>query len=210
MIKQSAQIVSFLFQPLLMPIYGTIILLNTSNWIAYSVFPALRNALYIVMFCSTFLIPALTFILFLRSKQINSLEMSTREERNMPYISTLIFYIAGWYLINKFPVPRVFGNIILGAALAIFIAYLINLKWKISIHMIGLGGTVGLLFAFATLFNFSLGLPIVAAIIIAGITGTARLILEAHNPSQIYAGFLLGFSIEWLFVYLYNIVPYFH
>ena len=207
MINRLAKIISILFQPLLMPIYGTIILLNTSSWMAYVVFPALRNALYIVIFCSTFLIPGLTFILLLRKKQINSLEMYTRNERILPYISTLLYYLAGWYLINKLPVPRVFSNIILGATIAIFIAFFINLRWKISIHMIGLGGTVGLLYAFATLFNLPLGIPIISLIIIAGITGTARLILDAHIPSQIYTGFIIGFSVEWLFVYIYNFAP---
>ncbi len=204
-----AKIISFLFQPLLMPIYGTIILLNAGTWMSYTIFPALRNALYIVMFASTFLMPALTFILLLKRKEIHSLEMESRIERNIPYLSTLIFYIAGWYLLNKLPLPRVFGNIIMGASLAIFIAFLINLRWKISIHMIALGGTAGMLFAFATLFNFQLSVPLILLLIIAGITGTARLMLNAHIPSQVYSGFLLGFGVEWLFVYIYNLAPYY-
>lgn len=204
-----AKIISFLFQPLLMPIYGTIILLNAGTWMSYTIFPALRNALYLVMFTSTFLMPALTFLLLLKKKEINSLEMESRTERNIPYISTLLFYIVGWYLLNKLPLPRVFGNIIMGASLAILIAFLINLRWKISIHMMALGGTAGMLFAFATLFNFPLSTPLIMLLVIAGITGTARLILHAHIPSQVYTGFLLGFGIEWLFVYIYNLAPYY-
>lgn len=208
MLKQLAKIISFVFQPLLMPIYGTIILMNSGGWFSYTVFPALRNALYVVVFCSTFLIPALTFILFLRKKIIHSLEMPMRQERNTPYLSTLVFYVTGWYLIAKLPLPRVFGNIILGAAIVIFIAYLINLRWKISVHMIGLGGTAGLLYAIATLFNLQLSVAITTIIIIAGITGTSRIILNAHIPSQVYSGFILGFCVEWLFVYIYNLSPY--
>ena len=209
MSSKLAKIISFILQPLLMPLYGTIILLNAGTWMSYTIFPALRNALYLVMFTSTFLMPALTFLLLLKRKEINSLEMSVRTERNIPYLCTLVFYIAGWYLLNKLPLPRVFSDIIMGASLAIFIAFLINLKWKISIHMIALGGTAGMLFAFATLFNFQLSTPLILMLILAGITGTARLILKAHIPSQVYSGFVLGFGIEWVFVYIYNLLPYY-
>ena len=192
-----------------MPLYGTFILLNTSSYISFTIFPALRNALYIVILFSTFLLPAITFLFMLKRKQIDSLEMQTRAERNMPYISTLLFYAAGWYLLNKLPLPRAFGNIVMGASLVIFIAYLINLRWKISIHMIGLGGLAGLLFAFATMFNIELAIPLALLIAFAGITGTARMYLDAHIPSQIYAGFLVGFGVEWLFVYIGNLSLYF-
>ena len=185
-----------------MPIYGTFILLNTSSYLSYTIFPVLRNTLYIVVLFSTFLMPAITFLFMLRRKQIDSLEMQTRAERNMPYISTLLFYLAGWYLLNKLPLPRAFGNILLDAALVIFIAFLINLRWKISIHMLGLGGLAGLLFAFATMFTIELAIPLALLMAVAGITGTARMYLDAHIPSQIYAGFLIGFCVEWLFVYI--------
>jgi membrane-associated phospholipid phosphatase len=35
---------------------------------------------------------------------------------------------------------------------------------------------------------------IVALIIISGLVGFARLQLQAHNPAQVYTGFIVGFT----------------
>jgi hypothetical protein len=204
---QLARIISVVFQPLLLSFYGIVILLNAETWMSYTVFPQLRYVLYMVVFVCTFLLPAMTVLMFLKKGMISSLEMHMKEERTWPYIVTLLFYIAGWFLLNKLPLPRIFGNILMGGSLAIFIAFLINMKWKISIHMIGLGGLAGMFFAIAVLFKFDLVIPLIAIVAVAGITGTARLVLNAHTPSQIYTGFILGFFVEWIFVYIYNLVP---
>jgi hypothetical protein len=202
-----AKFISVIFQPLLLSCYGVLLLLHSETWMVYTVFPQLRNALYIVTFLSTFLLPALTVLLFLQKGKISSLEMRERRERNWPYISTLLFYIAGWILLNKLPLPRIFGNMISGAGLAILIAFLINLRWKISIHMMGLGGLAGMFFAIATLFNFDLSIPLILIVTAAGLTGAARLALGIHTPAQVYAGFITGFFLEWAFVYIYNLGP---
>ncbi|MEP7263680.1 MAG: hypothetical protein ABI772_04245 [Bacteroidota bacterium] len=204
-----ARFISVLFQPLLLSTYGVFLLLNTETWMSYTVFPQVRYLLYIIIIASTFFLPALTVLMFLRKGTITSLEMKEREERNWPYISTLLFYIAGWILLNKLPLPRVFGNMVMGAGLAILVAFLVNLRWKISIHMMGLGGMAGMFFAIATLFSFNLVIPLIAIVVVAGITGTARLALNAHTPAQVYVGFISGFFIEWIFVYIYNLGPFF-
>ena len=191
-----------------MPLYGIALLLNAETWMSYTVFPQLRYALYLIVSISTFILPAMTVLMFLKRNMITSLEMHAREERSWPYINTLFFYIAGWMLINRLPLPRVFGNVIMGASLAILIAFLINLRWKISIHMMALGGLTGMFFAIATLFNFNLIMPTMLIVAAAGITGTARLVLQAHTPAQVYAGFVTGFIVEWLFVYIYNLAPF--
>jgi hypothetical protein len=208
MLKLFARIISILFQPLLMPVYAVTLLLNAETWLTYTVFPQLRYALYLIVTMTTFVLPAMTVIMFLKRNVIRSLEMQERKERNWPYITTLLFYAAGWFLLNKLPLPRVFGNVMLGSSVAILFAFMINLRWKISIHMIGLGGLAGMFFAIATLFNFNLTAPMIAIIAAAGITASSRLILQAHSPAQVYFGFVFGFAVEWAFVYIYNIVPY--
>lgn len=203
-----ARFLSIIFQPLLLSSYGVLILLNSDTWISYTIFPQLRNALYIVVIASTFFLPALTVLMFLKRGTITTIEMKERTERNWPYLTTLLFYIAGWILLNRLPLPRVFGNMVMGAGLAILVAFIVNLRWKISIHMMGLGGLAGMFFAIATLFGFDLSIALIAIFAAAGLTGTARLALDAHTPSQVYVGFLAGFFIEWAFVYLYNLWPY--
>lgn len=72
---------------------------------------------------------------------------------------------------------------------------LINFKWKISIHMIGIGGLTGVFIGLAINLSLNLTVMIGAFIALAGLVGFARLQLNAHKPSEIYAGYLIGVFI---------------
>ena len=74
----------------------------------------------------------------------------------------------------------------------IIIVVIINLWWKISTHMIGIGGVFGLITALAINLSLNLFFQIIVIALVAGIIGYARLKLNSHKPLEIYAGFLAG------------------
>ncbi len=86
---------------------------------------------------------------------------------------------------------------LLGAAASVVLAIIINLKWKVSIHMIGIGGITGMFFGLSTFLLIDLRFPILISLIVAGLIGTARLSMGAHRPGQLYVGFLVGFCCEY-------------
>jgi membrane-associated phospholipid phosphatase len=102
------------------------------------------------------------------------------------------------YIIYKLRLPRVFFLLTLGAAAAVLIAVIINSKWKISIHMVGLGALLGTLFGLSSFLLIDLRMVIILFLLLAGLVGVARITLGAHKPSQIYAGFFVGFLCEYL------------
>lgn len=183
-----------------MPLYATALLFNTNNYLSHAINPAIQKIVYLVVFTTTYLLPSLTAMLLLQRGKIQSLQMEQSQERNIPFLLTAVFYAACFYLLQKIPMVHILGYAILGAAIAIFISFLINLKWKISIHMVGIGGLMGLLYVFSQQLHFNFLLLILCISIVAGLLGTARLFIGAHAPSQIYAGFLLGFGVEYVFL----------
>ncbi len=64
---------------------------------------------------------------------------------------------------------------------------------KPSIHMLGLGGLLGMLLIIIVFFRAPLQLWFVIVVLAAGITGTARLILKLHTPKELLVGLLSGF-----------------
>jgi hypothetical protein len=72
---------------------------------------------------------------------------------------------------------------------------LITLKWKISAHMVGLGGIVGLIVSIDIFLHSNVLLYLILFLFLSGIAGTSRLLLNCHSPAQIYSGFWLGFMI---------------
>ncbi len=195
-----SRIISYLFHPLLMPLYATAILFNTNNYVAFAITPGVQKIIYLIVFATTYLLPSLTAMLLVQRGAIDSLQMEQTKERNIPFFVTAICFAGCFYLLQKIPMARVLGYSILGASIAIFISFLINLKWKISVHMVGIGGLLGLLYTFSQQMHFNFLMPIILCSILAGALGTSRLLMSAHVPSQIYTGFILGFGVEWAFL----------
>ena len=191
-----AKIFSLLFHPLLMPTYGFLLIFCTNNYIATFTPFNLKLIILGITFLFTFILPSINALILLRAKKINSLEMETTRERTIPYISTSLYFFALYYLFYNAEFPPVFVIVILGAAISILLTFLINFKWKISAHAIGIGGIIGAVMGISLRLMIDLHLILVLCIFIAGCVGFARLKLNAHTPSQVYTGFLTGFLVE--------------
>jgi membrane-associated phospholipid phosphatase len=84
------------------------------------------------------------------------------------------------------------------------VAMIVNLKWKISLHMIGIGGLCGGVTSMFIMLQEGNPLWLALLFLCAGTLGTARLILQAHNSLQILAGFVAGFAIEFGLLMLFS------
>lgn len=80
----------------------------------------------------------------------------------------------------------------IGSITSIFFALFISYWWKISLHLIGVGGVTGVVMALSLRAGLGITPALVAMIMVATITATARLYLNAHTPAQTLAGFVLG------------------
>ena len=105
-----------------------------------------------------------------------------------------------YYFLKPIFLPPVIYMMMLGSAFTIAVALLVNLKWKISAHMIGIGGVLGTVVGISIRFSEPLISTIMALFICAGLVGFSRLQLNAHSSAQVYSGFLLGFLSLCLFI----------
>ena len=91
---------------------------------------------------------------------------------------------------------------IIGAILIIIFAAIISKFWKISLHLLAIGGVVGVFLALQLIEGGVLHLLLIF-ILLSGILGVARIAQKAHNHTQVYLGFLLGMSVELITLLLY-------
>jgi membrane-associated phospholipid phosphatase len=201
-LKTAAKFFSYVFHPLIIPTLGMIIIFNSNSYVNFAIPFELKKAVVILVGLSTFVIPTL-FTLFLQNRgYINTLEMETTKERVIPYGFTIIFYFFTIYMMIKAPIPPIIFNFMIGALVSVILAFVVNLKWKISAHMIGIGGLVGALIATSFLLNVNLISYITLSILIAGLVASSRLILNAHSPNQLIVGFLMGMICQVFSIYL--------
>lgn len=150
----------------------------------------------LIVFVFSFLFPVLNIYLLYKLKRLPSLVLSNQTDRTFPYIMTALFYFGLFYLLMDINIWNTVKIFIVGGGLAILLTAIINLKYKISAHMVGIGGMLGVLISVSYLIKFDFTLFYIAVIIIAGLIAFARLSLKEHEPSQIYSGFLLGLIVQ--------------
>jgi membrane-associated phospholipid phosphatase len=183
---------SILFVPLLLPLYGTIFILyfNPFN------FPdKAENTLTLMRVgILTFFLPSVTILLLVGLKFIKSLNIYDRQERAIPYIAAMFFYIWAFYVYYKENFNPQITFILLGAAISVFLDFIINLLViKISMHTTGAGGLVAMVMLLSPFTYYNPLYIFMGVIVIAGCIGAARLALKAHSEQEVYFGYISGF-----------------
>ncbi|MFN7600853.1 MAG: hypothetical protein ACK5R0_05590 [Bacteroidota bacterium] len=195
MVRFAAQVISFLFHPLLLSTYLVIFL--------GAFFPTMvmadRGKVWIVtafIFVFTFLLPALNLIMLRSFKTIRSLTLRDRQERIFPFaIITVIYGIIAFLFYYKLPFPNLnkLMLIVFGLVLA---SFLITFFIKISIHSISMAGAIGIVLPLnKAMEEPRLLVPTALLIVLAGLVMSARLVLGAHTLSDVLKGALVGFAI---------------
>jgi hypothetical protein len=190
-------IVSTIFHPLIMPALGTYILLNSDISMPLLDDRSKHIVLTIVILC-TFCLPLLFILLLNYKKLVHFNFLSDREDRIFPFILTGFLYYMNFYMLRRMGVPLIVQLFNLTAVFAIATTLLVNMFWKISAHMTGIGGLTGMILILAQFFFIDVGFYMFSAIILAGVLGFSRLSLNEHTPAQIYVGFLSGISITYV------------
>ncbi len=151
----------------------------------------------------------ISYLILLRlSKNVSSFNLAIRKERIPLFIGTLIFYVAAYVFARSlvFVLPTIYYSMMIGGILSVFLATIITLKWKISVHAMGISGVLGMLFAAGEHISSSFYMlpenpifwPVISFIFLSGAICSSRLILKAHTPGQIYAGLIVGFFCLYL------------
>ena len=190
--KNFAMALSIIFQPIFVPLYSLLLIFNANTYITYAVHDQVKLFIYGITVMNTIILPVGVFYYFYRAKLIDSLHMHTARERSLPFLTIVVFQMSTFYVFRQAPMPSLFANLVLGAAVSVATAFIINLKWKVSIHMLGMGGIVGTLIGLKLRYQVDALNLVLALIILSGLVGYARLRLNAHTPLQVYVGFLLG------------------
>ena len=159
-----------------------------------------------LVFITTFLIPALTVVMFKLTKVIKDLHMKDRKDRIMPFMFISIFYLIVSFMIEGQEWMTPLLNIaFLAITTVVLITNGITFKWKISAHAAGVFGWLGFILALQKGFPATnkLLFPLLLCLLFCGLVPWARLYLNAHTPKEILAGGLLGFLICYGSIYLF-------
>ena len=193
MIAGVANFLSTVLSPLLMPTYGVFLVL----WVSVLCLLPYGTRVAVLLICMgiTCILPLIFLSVLRHFKLVKNLHVDIREQRFIPYLFTVLCYAVAAYYLYYCHSPQWFVMFMVGSAITVLLRALINLKWKISAHMAGIGGVVALLYQLHVqgLSAFDLLWLLCFVIIVAGALGSARLALRRHGLWQVLAGAVLGF-----------------
>jgi hypothetical protein len=201
-IRFLAHVISVVFHPLFITTYVAAFLIYIHPYAYAGDTDRTKIFRLVIYIFNTTFIPIFAVFLMWRLRLIESLFLRTTKERIIPYVAAMICYFWAWLVTrNKMDSPDYVVHFMLGTFLAICLAFIINIYIKVSMHTIAMGGLVTffLLQAFAQ--EDTTGLYFSIAVLVAGLVGTARMIVSDHRPAEIYIGYLAGAVCQLVAVY---------
>lgn len=185
---------SAVFYPLWIPTYGMILFCSTIHQVI-----ALPFRYWLVSVGGTLLLTGLlpiSLILYqVRQGYIKDIYISNKEERTTAYIETAMGFAFWWYLLAFIlKAPQWLNGLAFGATVAIVLVAIINIFWKISAHLAGMGGLLGGIITYSLAYNTCSVPLIVTTLGLILAVMYARLYLNAHTNWQVIAGLSLGIA----------------
>lgn len=185
-----SRIISAVFTPFMVPFVAFVLLFGFTY---LRIMPLQYKVTILAMiYCFTILLPMLAIYLFQKINGWGIRELGHRERRFIPYGLTILSYIGCLLTMFRIHLPRYMCGIVMAVLLCMVICAIINMKWKISTHMASSGMMVGGLLSYSFIFQFNPISWLCIFVLLAGMLGSARIIVRQHTLGEVGGGFLVG------------------
>jgi len=198
-----ASLLSALLHPLVMPTLGLVILFNLNTHLVYSLPGQAKKFILLIVFVNSAIAPIISILLLKKAGFIKDVMLDERSERMLPLLLSAVYFFITYFLLRKVSLPSIIYFYIIGAALLVLLSLLVTYRWKISIHMVSMGGVTGFLISIALLLRVDMDFLLMITFLASGLLATARVKLNAHDLPQVFAGYAMGVGVMLiLFLYL--------
>ncbi len=150
-----------------------------------------KDLIFFISLIFSNLLPTLTIIYYKHKGKIDSLDAPKKEQRIQLLAIAATYYAFGFIILEYLGAPPIVRGLMFCYAINTAIVWKITMYWKISIHMIGLGGPI------TALWLVGYELPLVMGITIV-LVAMSRIILKAHTATQVIAGTILAMSLAYI------------
>ena len=199
----ASRVVSLIFTPFYLPLVGLILLFTFSY---LNLLPAsYRLEVLSLVYLFTILMPTFFIHLYRRYQGWTLFELSNKRRRLIPYLISICCYVTCIQVLNALNIFQFVSTIVFAALMVQIVCGLITIWWKISTHTAAIGGMAGTLIVFAEIFGFNPAWWLCLILVVAGVLGSARMILRQHTLAQVAVGFLVGMATAGASIFLFVI-----
>jgi len=162
-----------------------------------SVIDAIRWSLILI---GLSILPIYLVVIYLvRSKKVDSISITIRQQRHRIYALAVVLGGAGGIIIFFLKAPVIILALFVSGFVGAVIFLGINLRWKISLH-------AALVAALVTVLVILYGFIAIIAVALIPLTAWARLELKHHSPAQLITGMLMAPLVIMVVFYSFGLI----
>lgn len=192
--NHAATFITLLFHPVLLPLYGLLLIFSIPALLAFLPGPA-RRIIFTMVLVNTVILPIAMLPLLKLRNVISSYRLETRGERIIPLLMTSLMYFVTAFMMFRLQLPLLIKEYLFAASCVVLATALLNFRWKISVHALGAGAMLATVLVLSFRMLTVNVWVLVLTLIVSGIVMASRLLLRAHTPAEVYSGFVTGFMV---------------
>lgn len=150
----------------------------------------MKHIFFFISVLFTNILPLITIYYFIQLGKVSSFDAPIKEQRIELLAIAAIYNAVGFIFLWHMGAPQIVNGLMFCYAVNTAIVWRITMAWKISIHMIGLGGPIVALWLAGHEYPLLMGSILVTV-------GASRLFLKAHTFSQIIVGMILAMGLAY-------------
>lgn len=194
--KRLAGALSWVLHPFLQLLYLVLLLLTRTVFAAYPT--TVRLYLLGVVVLYTIAIPALALGVLRSLGRLSDFRIDNRNERILPLLIGAVCYLLCALTLGRIESAVFIRKLMVAAACCEVMCLAVSLRWKISLHLTGMGALTAMLVVMNFIGVGNMLVPLLVAILASGTLASARLYLGCHSGTQVFAGFCGGFVVATL------------
>ncbi|MDK2771898.1 MAG: hypothetical protein KYX68_06680 [Flavobacterium sp.] len=181
---------SYIFHPIFITLYGTLYFFLVAPHTAPE---RLQYLILIQVSILTLLMPLALYFLFISLGIVTSFTEASIKERKIPVlIQSFLFFALLYIMRENNTIPELFYFYTGGFFSAVLAFIAILLKYKASLHMIGITSLACFVYAVAVYHQLPYLNMVAFAIVCMGLVASSRLYMKSHTMPELFVGFLIG------------------
>ena len=202
-IKQFLPVFSYIFHPIFISLYGTLFYFLM---IPHFSTPNMVYLTLIQVSILTLFLPLALYFLLVSLGHISSFTEASIKERRIPIFiqAVLLFSLIS---MNKFQFTPDLLSFFIGGFISAVLAFISTiLKYKSSLHMIGISSLATFIYVITLHYELPFINIVAFSFVCVGLVASSRLYMKSHTVNELLVGSIIGFISQYaLFYYFYKI-----
>jgi hypothetical protein len=191
---KTAEILSVIFHPLFMPLYGLLIIYSSPTLLSF-IPSQLKTVIFLLVLANNVVLPlALAAILRIKGA-ITSFNARDRNERVILMAFALMMYTLTAWLLLRMQVPTLIRAYFISIAIVTLITLLLTTLYMLSLHAAGIGGLLVLIIFMVVFYDISTVWQLTTVVIAGGAVMSSRIWLGDHTPTEVWTGLFAGAAV---------------